>query len=195
MITLVRHGQTAANRGGLLQGRADVPLTDLGHHQAALVAAGIQAAPARVLASPLRRAADTAAPIAERFGLEVEIDERLVELDYGEWDQRSIGDVTPEEWRRWRHDSSFAPPGGESLEDVAARTASFCSEMLGTEGGVVAVSHVSPIKAGVAWALGSGAGVTWHLLLDLASVTRVARRPDGRACLASFNETGHLRVD
>lgn len=194
MITFVRHGQTAANRGGLLQGRADVPLTDLGHSQAALVAAGLSATPIRVLASPLSRALDTAAPIAARFGLDVEVDERLVELDYGEWDQRAIGDVTPDEWRRWRGDSSFAPPGGESLEDVAARTASFCSEMLSVDGAVVAVSHVSPIKAGVAWALDAGAAVTWHLMLDLASVTCIADRPDGRACLVSFNETGHLRT-
>ncbi len=194
MITLVRHGQTAANRGGLLQGRADVPLTDLGHEQASLLAAALSVAPARVIASPLGRALGTAAPIAARFGLEVEIDERLVELDYGEWDQRSFSDVTPEEWRRWHAESSFAPPCGESLDDVAARMTSFCSEMLGTEGGVVAVSHVSPIKAAVAWALGSGAGVTWHLLLDLASVTRLAARPDGRACLVTFNETAHLRT-
>jgi len=192
MITLVRHGQTAANRGGLLQGRVDVPLTDLGHRQAALVAAGIQSAPARVLSSPLRRAMATAAPIAARFGLTVEIDERLVELDYGEWDQRAIGEVTPEEWRRWRGDASFAPPRGESLEVVAARTASFCSEMIAAEGGVVAVSHVSPIKAGVAWALDAGSALTWHLRLDLASVTRLALGPDGRGCLVAFNETGHL---
>jgi len=194
MITLVRHGQTAANRGGLLQGRADVPLTALGHRQAALVAAALPA-PARVLASPLRRAVDTATPIAERFGLEVEVDDRLLELDYGEWDQRSIGDVMPEEWQRWRDDPSFAPPGGESLEDVAARAASFCSEMLDTGGGVVAVSHVSPIKAGVAWALAAGTAVTWHLLLELASVTRIVSRPGGRACLLVFNETAHLRTD
>lgn len=192
MITFVRHGQTAANRGGLLQGRADVALTDLGREQAALVAAAIPSAPVRVLASPLRRAVDTAGPIAERFDLDVEIDERLVELDYGEWDQRPIGEVTAEEWKAWRADSSFAPPCGESLDDVAARVDSFCAEMLGAEGGVVAVSHVSPIKAAVTWALGAGVPATWHLFLDLASVTRIASRPGGGASLVAFNETAHL---
>ncbi len=192
MIIFVRHGQTEANRGGLLQGRADVPLTALGREQAALVAASLPAAPARVLASPLRRAIDTAGPIAERFGIGVEVDERLVELDYGEWDQRPIGDVTAQEWKGWRADSSFAPPGGESLDDVAARVSSFCAEVVAAEGGVVAVSHVSPIKAAVAWALGAGPAVTWRLFLDLASVTRIAARPGGDASLVGFNETSHL---
>ena len=194
MIVFVRHGQTEANAVGLLQGRADIALTDLGREQAALVAAALPAVPRRVVASPLQRAVDTAAPIAARFGLDVEVDDRLVELDYGDWDRRAFGDVTADEWRRWRDDPSFAPPGGESLEDVAARAASFCAEMLGAGDDVVAVSHVSPIKAAVAWALDGGTAVTWHLFLDLASVTRVARRPDGRACLLSFNETAHLRA-
>ena len=193
MITFVRHGQTEANAGGLLQGRADVPLTDLGREQASLVARALSGAPARVVASPLLRAADTAAAIADRFGLGVEVDERLVELDYGDWDRRAFGEVTADEWKRWRSDSSFSPPGGESLDSVAARVATFCEEILGDDGDVVAVSHVSPIKAAVAWALGAGTEVTWHLFLDLASVTRVVRRPDGRACLVSFNETAHLR--
>jgi broad specificity phosphatase PhoE len=190
MIAFVRHGQTAVNRAGLLQGRVDAPLTDLGVAQAEAVAAALgrdERAVSRVISSPLRRAADTAAPIAGAFGLSVEVDERLVELDYGEWDQRPLRDVAATDWERWRADPAFTPPGGESLLAVELRVAEFC-EAHADDDLVVAVSHVSPIKAGVCWALGVDATLTWRMYLDLASVTRVGRRA-GAPYLASFNET------
>ncbi|GIU88346.1 MAG: hypothetical protein KatS3mg009_2861 [Acidimicrobiia bacterium] len=191
MIAFVRHGQTAVNRDGMLQGRHDAPLTDLGHSQAAAVAhCFAPGTVARVVSSPLRRARDTAAAIAAVHRVPVEADERLVELDYGEWDRRALADVTAEEWGRWRADPTFAPPGGESLAAVAARVASFCTEVLGDEL-VVAVSHVSPIKAAVCWVLGIDERATWRMHLDLASVTRIAAR-GGAAVLASYNETAHL---
>jgi broad specificity phosphatase PhoE len=54
------------------------------------------------------------------------------------------------------------------------------------------VSHVSPIKAAVAWALGAGAGVSWRLSLGVASITRVRTGGAGGPALVSFNETAHL---
>ncbi len=102
----------------------------------------------RVISSPLQRAVATATAIADAHGLAVEIDARLVELDYGEWDGRKLTDVPPEAWAAWRTEAGFAPPGGETLADVTARVASFCADVLGDEL-VIAVSHVSPIKAAV----------------------------------------------
>jgi probable phosphoglycerate mutase len=191
VIAFVRHGQTEMNRTGRLQGRVDAPLTDVGRSQAAGVARMLAHSPVvRVCTSPLGRAIATATPIAEAHGLTVEVDDRLVEVDYGDWDARGLGDLTAEEWARWRSDPAFAPPGGESLVQVEERIARFCLERLG-EDLVVAVSHVSPIKAAVCWALGIDAGATWRMFLDLASVTRVGRRghADGPPYLASFNET------
>jgi broad specificity phosphatase PhoE len=57
---------------------------------------------------------------------------------------------------------------------------------------VVAVSHVSPIKAAVCIALGVDEGVTWRMQLSLASISRVDVRADARPFLLSFNETSHL---
>ncbi len=71
----------------------------------------------RVVASPLLRTRQTAAA----FGAAVEIDDRFIELDYGEYDGLPLADVPAELWDRWRTDSDFAPPGGESL--VALRAA------------------------------------------------------------------------
>ena len=85
---------------------------------------------ARVLSSPLQRARDTAAAIAAAHGLAVEIDERLIELDYGDWDGLPLTDVPADDWAAWRRDPEFAPPGGERLADVTARVAAFCADVL-----------------------------------------------------------------
>ncbi len=193
MIIFVRHGQTVVNLEGRLQGRLDAPLTDLGHEQARLAATGLADCGAmRVLTSPLVRASATAREIASALGVPLEVDHRLVELDYGDWDGRKFGEVSPTEWQHWRNDPSFAPPGGESLESVGGRVGQFCSEWLRSERTVVAVSHVSPIKAAVVWALGIGEVATWRMHLDVASVTRIGCRGDGPPFLAGYNDISHL---
>jgi probable phosphoglycerate mutase len=194
VIAFVRHGQTEINRDGRLQGRIDAPLSDLGVEQArALGTAFASDDVTRVLSSPLQRARATATEIAKVAGCDVEVDERLVELDYGDWDGLSLRDLPAGAWERWRADPAFAPPGGESLVAVTARVASFCEEYL-AEPGIVAVSHVSPIKAAVCIALGVDEQVTWSMQLGLAAISRVDVRADNRPYLLSFNETSHLTM-
>jgi broad specificity phosphatase PhoE len=193
VIAFVRHGQTELNRGGRLQGRIDAPLSEFGGEQVAALARGFASEPvARVLSSPLRRARDTAAAIAARHGLVVEVDDRLIEIDYGSWDGRALTDVSPDDWAAWRNDPEFAPPGGERLSDVTARAFSFCADVL-TDELVVAVSHVSPIKAAVCAALRVDERVTWRMQLEVASVTRIGRRPDGSAYLIAFNDASLVK--
>ena len=185
MLILVRHGRTAANAGGLLLGRADPPLDEHGREQAAALASAVADA-TRVVSSPLGRARETAAAL----GLPVEVDERWVELDYGELDGRPITDVPADLWRRWRADAAFAPPGGESLAALGRRVRAAGDELAAeaAEVDVVVVSHVSPIKAAVARALGVGDELSWRLHVTPASVTRIAVR-DGGGVLTSFNWT------
>ena len=185
MLVLVRHGQTEANARGLLQGRVDLPLSDLGRRQAEALATLVPA-DARVVASPLLRARETAAA----FGRAVDVDERWIELDYGELDGRPIADVPAELWQRWRADVDFAPPGGESLATLGGRVRTACEDLAAeaTEADIVVVSHVSPIKAAVAWALGVGDELSWRLHVAPASVTRIAVR-GGWGVLTTFNWT------
>ena len=194
MILMVRHGETAANRDRLALGRADPELTERGRTQAAAVAARLgSTSVATVFSSPLGRARETAALIAEVAGAVVVVDERLIELDYGEWDGKSFADLPPDQLARWRTDPTFAPPGGESLRAVAARVGAFCAQHLDGPT-VVAVSHVSPIKAAVTWALGADEGLAWRMFLDLASITRIAGR-NGQPSLIGYNDIGHLTPD
>jgi broad specificity phosphatase PhoE len=190
MILLVRHGQTAANAAGLLLGRGDPPLTDLGRRQAAASARAIGEV-ARVVTSPLGRARETAAAFGA--GVPVDVDERWTELDYGAFEGRPFGDVPSETWQRWRRDASYAPPGGESLAVLGVRVRDACEHLAreGSEGNVAVVSHVSPIKAAIAWALGVDDTVAWRMFLDVAAISRVAIGPYGPS-LRSYNETHHL---
>ena len=94
MISFVRHGETAHNRDGRLQGRVDLELSERGLDQAARLAGRFAGATiTNVFSSPLRRARQTAAAIAEVCGCEVEVDDRLIELDYGDWDGRPLAEI------------------------------------------------------------------------------------------------------
>jgi broad specificity phosphatase PhoE len=185
---LVRHGRTAANAAGLLLGRLDPGLDEVGVEQAERLAAAIGPVQ-RVVSSPLRRARET----AERLGHPVDVDERWVALDYGDLDGRPAREVGADVWDRWRSDPTFVPAGGESIAALSVRVAAACEDLLvdAAEADVVVVSHVSPIKAAVAWALGAGVETAWRSHLDPASISRIAAGPRGPV-LRSFNETGHL---
>jgi broad specificity phosphatase PhoE len=189
-LVFVRHGETNANRDGVLLGRLDPPLNDAGRAQAAAVAERlVKLAPARVLTSPLLRAHETAEIVAEPFGLDVVVDDRLIEIDYGEHDGALLSTLSPDLVHLWRTDADFTPEGGESLAAVGVRMADFTAQVLDSlaDGPIVAVSHVSPIKAAVLWALDLSDVYAWRLRLDNGSVTRLAPGPDGPVLL-SFNE-------
>ena len=213
-VLLVRHGRTSANARGLLSGRHDVALDPEGRLQAEAVAAAISVrvggSPVTVVSSPLERAVDTATAIlrtCDRAGGTTAdqaggggplVDDRFIELDYGEWDGIALTEVPPEAWSRWRSDPGFAPPGGETLGSVSVRVAEALQDWSGRLQGetLVVASHVSPIKAAVTWAMGVGDSVTWRLRLSNASICEllVDSDPEGRPrpTLVGFNDTAHL---
>lgn len=189
-LVVIRHGRTAANAAGLLLGRLDPELDSLGRRQAVALAAAVRATTgpiAELVCSPLTRTRQTAAA----FDCPVTVDDRFVEVDYGSWDGRPLAEISAEMWAAWRGDPHFRPEGGESLDEVERRVAAACRDWAGRvlDGAVVVVTHVSPLKAAVSWAL--GADVVWQTRVDPASITRIDVDA-GRPTLRSFNETGHL---
>jgi broad specificity phosphatase PhoE len=141
------------------------------------------------VASPLRRAVET----ADAFGLGVDLDERWIEIDYGDFDGLPLTEVGADVWKQWRADPTFAPPNGESFEQLDARVWDACAALVdeASRQNVVVVSHVSPIKSAVAWALDVSGAIAWRMHLDVASITRVAVGGPTPS-LRTFNETAHL---
>ena len=182
----MRHGETAANARGHLLGRADLPLNATGRTQAAALAGWLPPADL-VVSSPLRRARQTAAAL----GRPVRVDERWIERDYGPYDDHPPNVITAEMWARWRAEDSFTPPGVEPDAAVSARVRDACADLLGpaTSSTVVVVSHVSPIKVAIEWALGVSGPLAWRLFVEDAGVSRIDVDVDGPV-VRWFNRRG-----
>lgn len=190
MLYLVRHGRTAPNAERRLLGRLDAPLDELGRRQAAALAVvEFLHHASRVVSSPLARAVET----AKALGPRVEVDDGWLEIDYGIYDGQTL-DSVPDLWRHWDADLSYAPEAGESLAAVGARVRQACDGLWpqAVEEDVVVVTHVSPLKAAVAWALGVGDQVCWRMFVDVASVTTIGPGRRGLPTLRAYNET-HYR--
>ncbi len=184
VLYLVRHGRTAANAQGLMQGRLDPPLDQVGHRQAEAMAAMVGDVD-EVISSPLVRAQETAA----YFGREVTVDERWIEVAYGEYEGIPTSEVPPEVWQEWRTNANFSTKGGESFASLDERVRAALDDLGDRihQRNVVVVSHVSPIKAAVAWALGVTMEIMFHCHLSQASLCRVDKGRFG-PLLHSFNE-------
>ena len=184
MLHLVRHGQSTANAASLLAGQIDVALTDLGRKQAEAVCS-LLGEVAEVCSSSLRRAKDTAQLAVPH--VEGHVDDRFIEVDYGHFDGMALADIPREFWSAWRNDPHFTPEGGESLAAVRQRVGNALEELFATagegarrdDGSLVIVSHVSPIKAAVAWVLGASDDAVWKMHLSNASVTTIGMGPAG----------------
>ncbi|MBU3704735.1 MAG: histidine phosphatase family protein [Ilumatobacteraceae bacterium] len=166
----------------------------VGQGQAAMLGPALArvAAVDRIVASPLLRAQQTAAAIAGHVSVAVETDRRWIELDYGDYDGQPMSSIPPEIWARWRSDPDFRPPRGETMAELETRVRGALIDLATNDTGmhVVVVSHVSPIKAAVAWALGVDIGVSWRTALDRASMSTI-RLHDERPALVTFNVTVH----
>lgn len=192
-LVLVRHGAVASNERFGLVGRTDERLTEEGARQASALAAALGGIGlARVLSSPLARCLSTARRIAEAARVDVTVDDRLIEQDYGAWEGRTPGEILDPGAEdgglaaRWWSDPTVAPPGGESLASVAERVEQLAGEIAadGPAGPVVLVSHVGPIKCLVARVAGLALGT---------GVRRFFLDP-GTYSVIDWGERGVLRV-
>jgi broad specificity phosphatase PhoE len=151
-IYFIRHAQSEANRLDVLASRQDFPLSAKGMADAAAIAAGLKqiASLDRIVCSPLLRAKQTAQPIAEAFGLEIEIDERLTEqelgifagMSYTELEQRT--DYMHDRSKRWKW---AAEGGGESYEMIVQRLKPFFQSLEKLEGkNILFVTHAVTMR-------------------------------------------------
>ena len=198
-LVLVRHGETDANKRGLIQGVSAAPLNELGLAQAEAAARAVEfEAPFALYASPLLRAAQTAAAIARRAGIEPVTESGLIEMDVGDFDGltgRQLRERFPDVMRRWDENAfDTVLPGGESLSNVrdrAWRTIQTLAQRHESDT-VVAVTHNFTIQMIVCATLDMPPNGFRRLKVDLGSITRMDVNT-GRTALVSLNETMHLR--
>jgi glucosyl-3-phosphoglycerate phosphatase len=136
-LVMLRHGQTDFNAGSRMQGQLDSALTELGRAQAVAAAEVLgKVQPLLIVSSDLHRAYDTAIKLGERTGLQVRVDRRLRETHLGDWQgltHAQIDAEAPGARLAWREDATWAPHGGESRVDVAARSVPVVAELVSGE--------------------------------------------------------------
>jgi phosphoserine phosphatase len=198
-IILVRHGHVEGISPERFRGRADLQLTAEGRHQAEATARRIHASwtPAAIYTSPLSRCRTTGAAIAKPFGLSPQSVERLIDIDYGEWQGLTPQQVEgrwPEQLDTWyRAPHLSAIPAGETLQEVLTRTSSVLREVLGRHptDTVVVVGHDSVNRVMLLHALDLSLSRYWQIAQAPCAINEIdASVRDFR--VLSVNETYHL---
>lgn len=199
-LILTRHGHVEGIDPPRFRGRAALELTDLGHAEARAVAGRIsrQWSPSAIYSSPMGRCRATAAHIADACGLQVIVDDGLNDLDYGRWQGHSHDEIRaefPDQYGAWfatPHLVRF--PGGDSLQDLIARTADTLRMVVERHPGadtVVLVGHDSVNRALLLQLLDMPAAAYWRITQAPCTLNEVDIDGD-RVRALKVNETGHL---
>jgi broad specificity phosphatase PhoE len=186
-IVLVRHGETEWSASGKHTSVTDVPLLAAGRRDAELLRERLAARSfALVLTSPRARARATAELAG--FGDVAEVDEDLVEVDYGEYEGLTTPEIraSREGWSVWEHGS----PGGETVEDVGRRADRVIERTRAADGDTLVFAHGHLLRILAARWLGQPAGFGGQLLLSTGSVSELGFERERRA-IALWNDTSH----
>lgn len=203
-IVLVRHGSSAKAVEGarfpLIDGRGNPPLADRGHEQAQAVAARLSdEGLSKLFITSLTRTAETAAPLAEKTGLEPIVVPELSEVRLGDWEggeyrlRAMKGDPTI--WRAFEEERWDVIPNGESAEEIETRVRAGLERIVtesGPNSAAAAVVHGGII--GELCRLATGSRPFAFIHSDNGSISRLVHMPGGRLLLRSFNDTNHLPV-
>lgn len=200
-ILLVRHGETAWNADGRIQGHLDEPLSPVGQRQAARLAQSpVASEPLHAIySSDLSRAMQTAQPLAARLGLSVQPSAALRERHFGRFQGARFADIAtqwPDDSLRWRkRDPDWAPPeGGESLRQMRTRILdtvhALAARHLGQHIGIFTHGGVLDLLYRAATGLDLQDARTWQLAN--AAINRLLWTPDSGLTLVGWADTAHL---
>ncbi len=196
-IYFVRHGETKLTPTRSFSGGkgSNPPLSEVGITQAKKVALEIEARKPEVfIASPILRTKQTAEIINEKINLEIQYSDQWIEADFGLWDEKSPAEVAaqyPKEWDLWRAHTDYAPPGGESYEEVVARVYPELEKLADTYPGkkVLVVTHNIIIRSIAKIVTGAPMESFFHIDVSPCSITTVNIYPsDGLQVLVGFSE-------
>jgi probable phosphoglycerate mutase len=200
-LLLVRHGQTEWHHDNRYVSRTDIGLNETGCREALMLASRAEEeGPDLVLCSPLVRALETARPSAEACGMEAKADERLRELDFGEWEGRTLAEIreeVPESASLFEEDPArHGFPGGEPLHKGAKRVLGIFVDLHRSHAGrtVLVVAHNTLLRLGLCRMLGIPLRNYRRRLPRLVNtaVSEVRFGEEGGA-LYSLNDARHLQ--
>ncbi|NIN65043.1 MAG: hypothetical protein GTO63_10150 [Anaerolineae bacterium] len=197
-VLLVRHGETEWNRVERFRGRTDIELNATGRSQAQAIAQRLSSWQMEAIySSPLKRALQTAQPIAQACGREVQALDPIIDIDYGDCAGLSPEEFStrhPDLFEKWRDAPQGARfPRGESLDDLRRRAWPAVEEVCSAhEGGtVILVSHVVVNRVLICAALGVGHSSFWKIGQDNAAINVIEAEQTGYRLLL-LNDTCHL---
>ncbi len=200
-LLLARHGQTVWHGENRYAGISDIELTETGREQAlALVRCAQREQPTLVVCSPLIRARETARPAVEACGLELKVDDRLREVDFGEWEGKTIGEIReadPSAVERFEEDPvRYGFQGGEPLPEAAQRALEVFRELDKAYAGrtVLVVAHNTLIRLALCELLGIPLKDYRRRMPRLVNVAvSEVRLSDTGGALYSLNDARHVR--
>ena len=172
MIYIIRHGQTELNNANVLQGRSDYPLNESGIAQAWeagqwLMDQGIVFS--YVYSSPLKRAIQTAELIAK--GKPIVIDNRLIEMDYGQYEGMDLKNPAPEIMEFFRDFvNNPAPEGMEPLSEVVQRIGVFLEDVKDLPGNILISTHAIAMKGALEYLTPGSNGSYWSKYIGNCAV-------------------------
>ena len=183
-LYLCRHGKTPWNTERRIQGLNDIELNSEGKKQANLLAKFLTTqikGPVRVISSPLLRAQQTALPVSTALGIDLETDERLIEINTGEFTGCCLDDLKDDpRWQLHLLDPWHAGYGigGESSESVHHRMMDIVHETMEQDDGrdVILVTHASPIRHVIMALLNIPSEHLYHIVVHNASASLFEKR-------------------
>ena len=195
-LILVRHGESLGNAAGVLQGRLDYALSELGVRQAELTATRLADSGAtRVLSSPLTRASATAAFIASSLNLDLQLEPDLAEYDIGEGAGLTITEVRakyPEALAARTAGKRFLFPREEGRDQFHLRLRRALEHLQELEGTTIAVAHGGVISAFCHIVIGLDLNRPGAFQVGNCSITEIIRDRAGRLVLRQHNDMCHL---
>ena len=202
-LILIRHGQTQWNSESRVQGRTDIPLNDKGRLQAAAIAERLKDNRFdAVYASPLSRAKETAETIAKHQGVEVTVDEDLIEIQFGKWEgltSPEINKTYPELFADWgwiERPEACKEMAAESQQEIVARSLRFLERIESRhedDARILIVGHTMPTKMIIAHFIGLPYNRIRSLRVENCAYNELETGKSGRGFLHVLNDTTHLR--
>lgn len=196
-LLLVRHGLTVWNQERRYIGSDDIPLNEIGKHQAAALANRLKEENVdAIYSSDLKRSLETASIIGESWKIQPKIDPRLREMSFGVFEGLTFQEAQeryPDMLSKWLADSNQTPDEGESFTAFSHRISSFLSEISSSNNpeSVLIVAHGGTLREILRLLLGLPPDGHWYFRIDPASLSEV-HLYDGHPSIIQLNSTCHL---